>query len=76
MLRVLLTKQKEADERFDAFKKYVKASIVEQVARAEERCIEKLTMMEKKHEEEIEELRMLLKEKTDESTVEGVVEMY
>ena len=54
----------------------MKASILEQIKRIEERYVEKLTMMEKKHEEKIEELWMVLKEKTGENTLEDVVEMY
>ena len=76
VLRMLLTPQKTIDERHDALEKYVKASILEQTKRIEERYVDKLTMMEKKHEEKIEELWMALKGKTGESTMEDVVEMY
>ena len=71
-----LTQQKTINERHDVLEKYVKASILEQTKRIEERYVEKLTMMEKKHKEKIEELWMALKGKTSESTVEDLVEMY
>lgn len=76
VLRMLLTQQKMINERHDALEKYVKASILEQTKIIEERYVEKLAIMEKKHEEKIEELWMALKEKTGESTVEDLVEMY
>jgi hypothetical protein len=76
VLRMLLTQQKTINERHDALEKYVEASILEQTKGIEERYVEKLIMMEKKHEEKIEELWMALKRKTGESTVEDVVDMY
>jgi hypothetical protein len=73
---MLLIQQKTINERHDVLEKYMKAFILEQTKRIEERYVEKLIMMEKKHEEKIEELWMALKGKTGESTVEDVVEMY
>ena len=72
---MLLTQQRTINERHDALEKYVRASVLEQTKRIEERYVEKLTMMEKKHEEKIEELWMVLKGKTGESTMEDVVEI-
>jgi hypothetical protein len=54
----------------------VEAFILGQMKGTGGRYVEELAMTEKKHEGEIEELWMVLKGKTGESTVEDVVEMY